>query len=62
MIGTNSRVPGFNTQFILTNDAYKVGVTAILTQVQNGVERSISYASWKVDKVKRNYVASRADM
>ena len=45
MIGTNSRVPGFNTQFILTNDAYKVGVTAILTQVQNGVERSISYAS-----------------
>jgi len=33
--------PDFKSQFILTTDASKVAVAAILSQVQNGVERPI---------------------
>jgi hypothetical protein len=37
--------PDFNTQFILTTNASKVAVTAVLSQVQNGVEGPICYPS-----------------
>ena len=35
----------FNSQFILTTDASKIAVAAILSQVQNGVERPIAFAN-----------------
>jgi len=37
--------PNFDSQFILTTDASKPAVAAILSQVQDGVERPISFAS-----------------
>ena len=37
--------PNFKEPFILTTDASKVAVAAILSQLQNGVERPVSYAS-----------------
>ena len=42
--------PDFNSQFILTTDASRVAVAGILSQVQNGVERPISYASRQLNK------------
>ena len=47
-----------NSQFILTTDASKFGITAILSQVQNGVERPISYASRQLNKAELNYGVS----
>ena len=35
--------PNFDLPFILTTDASKVAVAAILSQVQSGVERPIAY-------------------
>ena len=37
--------PNFELRFILTTDAPKIAVAAILSQEQNGVERPIAYAS-----------------
>ena len=37
--------PNFDLPFILTTDASKVAVAAILTQEQDGIERPIAYAS-----------------
>ena len=37
--------PNFELPFILTTDASKVAAAAILSQVQDGVERPIAYAS-----------------
>jgi hypothetical protein len=37
--------PDFTTPFTLTTDASRVAVAAVLSQVQNGVDRPISYAN-----------------
>jgi hypothetical protein len=37
--------PDFNTQFILTTNASRIAVAAILSQVQDCVEKPVSYAS-----------------
>jgi hypothetical protein len=52
--------PNFKDSFILTTDASKVAVAAILSQVQNGVERHVSYASRQMNKAEQNYSASEA--
>ena len=54
--------PNFREPFILTTDASKVAVAAILSQMQNGVERPISYASRQLNKAEQNYSASEAEM
>jgi hypothetical protein len=54
--------PDFNSQFILTTDASKVAIAAILSQVQDGVERPISYASRQMNRAEQNYTASEAEM
>jgi hypothetical protein len=36
--------PNFDQPFILTTDASKIAVAAILSQVQNGTERPVAYA------------------
>jgi hypothetical protein len=54
--------PDFKSDFILTTDASKVGVAAILSQVQNGVERPLSYASRQLCQSEQNYSASELEM
>jgi hypothetical protein len=54
--------PNFKLPFILTTDAYKVGIATILSQVQNGVERPIAYASMQLNTAEQAYTASEAEM
>ena len=54
--------PNFGSQFILATDASKVAVAAILSQVQDGVERPISYALRRLNSAWRNNSASEAEM
>jgi hypothetical protein len=54
--------PKFEVPFILTTDASKIAVAAILSQVQDGVERPIVYASRQMNKAEQAYSASRAEM
>jgi hypothetical protein len=54
--------PDFSKQFILTTDASKIAVAAILSQVQNDAERPISYGSRQLNQAERNYSASELEM
>jgi transposase InsO family protein len=54
--------PDFNAQFILTTDASKVAIAAILSKVQDGVERPIAYASRQLNKAEQNYAVSEVEM
>ena len=54
--------PNFNLPFIFTTDASKVAVDAILSQVQDGVELPIAYASRQTNKIEKAYSASKAEM
>ena len=53
--------PDFSTQFILTTVGSRTAVAAILSQVQNGVERPITYASRQLNRAERNYGASELE-
>jgi len=46
------------SSFNLTTDASKVAVAAILSQVQNGIERPIAFASRQKNKAEQSYTAS----
>ena len=54
--------PDFSLPFFLTTDASKTTVAAILSQIQNGVERPISYASRQLIKAEQAYSASECEM
>ena len=54
--------PNFKDNFILTTDASEVAVAAILSQVQDGVERPISYVSRQMNNAEQNYSASETEM
>ena len=54
--------PDFKLPFILTTDASKVAVGAILSQVQNGIERPIAYASRQLNNAERAYTVSEQEM
>jgi transposase InsO family protein len=54
--------PDFKSDFTLTTDGSGVGIAAILSQVQNGVERPVSYASRQLSKTEQNYTASEIEM
>jgi len=54
--------PNFDSQFILTTDASKVAVAAILYQVQDGVERPISFASRQMNPTEQLYSVSEAEL
>jgi len=52
----------FDLPFILTTDASKVTVAAILSQVQKGVERPIAYARRQMNRAEQSYSASEIEM
>jgi hypothetical protein len=54
--------PDFDKPFILTTDASKVAVAAILSQEYDGVQRPTAYASRQMNKAEQNYSASEAEM
>ena len=49
--------PNFDSPFILTTDASKTAVAAILSQVQDGIERPIGYASRQLNTAESVYSA-----
>jgi len=50
--------PNFELPFILTTDASKMAIAAILSQVQDGKERPIAYASRQLNTAEQNYTVS----
>jgi hypothetical protein len=54
--------PNFVLPFILTTDASKVAVAAILSQLQNDVERPVAYASRQLNKAEQAYSTTEAEM
>ena len=54
--------PDFSQPFILTTDATKDAVAAVLSQVQEGIERPIAYASRQMNKAVQAHSASEAEM
>jgi hypothetical protein len=54
--------PDFTSEFILTTDASKVAVAAILSQVQGGIEKPVSYASRQLHRAEQNYSASELEL
>jgi len=54
--------PNFELPFILTTDASKLAVAAVLSQVQDGVERPIAYSSRQMNKAEQAYSASESEI
>jgi hypothetical protein len=54
--------PNFHLPFILTTDASKFAVAALLSQEQDGVERPIAYARRQMNKAEQAYSASESEM
>jgi len=55
-------MPNDADPFLLDTDACDVSIGAVLSQVQNGVERVIAYASRSLSKPKRNYCVTRKEL
>jgi hypothetical protein len=53
--------PDFKVPFILTTDATTVGKGAVLSQVQEGIEKPISFTSQQLNKAERAYSASKLE-
>ncbi|KAI4896948.1 hypothetical protein NFI96_002745 [Prochilodus magdalenae] len=49
-------------QFVLDKDASNLGIGAVLSQVQGGVERVIAYYSRALNKSERNYCFTRREL
>ena len=47
--------PDFNRTFILTTDASGIAVAAVISQIQDGVERPLAYASRQLNKAESAY-------
>jgi len=54
--------PEFSQPFILTSDASKVAFAAVLSQLQEGVERPLAYACRQLTKTEADYSASETEM
>ena len=52
----------FDLPFILDTDASTTGVAAVLSQVQDGEERSTAYASKALIKSKRKWPPTKSEM
>jgi len=55
-------MPNDADPFLLDTDACDVSIGAVLSQVQNGVERVIAYASRLLSKPERNYCVTRKEL
>ena len=55
-------LPRLKSQCILTTDASKLAVAAILTQLRDGVERPIAFAIRQMIKAEQHYTSSEAEM
>jgi len=55
-------MPNDADPFLLDTDACDVSIGAVLSQVQNGVERVIAYASRSLSKPERNYCVTRKEL
>lgn len=53
--------PDFNKPFILTTDASEYALGAVLSQVQNNVERPIAFASRTLNKTEINYATNEKE-
>jgi hypothetical protein len=54
--------PNFDLPFILTTDASNVSVAAIMSQLQNGLERPVAYASRQLNKAEQAYSTTEAEL
>lgn len=54
--------PDFNKDFILDTDASDKGIGAVLSQVHEGKERVISYASRTLSKAEQRYSVTRREL
>jgi phosphopantetheinyl transferase (holo-ACP synthase) len=53
--------PDFKLPFISTTDASTVELGAVVSQVQEGTERHVSFASRQLNKAERAYSASEVE-
>jgi hypothetical protein len=53
--------PDMSLPFILSADASQVGLEAVLSKIQDGIERPIAYASQQIIKSERSYSASEVE-
>ena len=54
--------PDFTVPFILDTDASDCGIGAVLSQIQEGHERVVAYASRALSKSERNYSVTRREL
>ena len=54
--------PDFGKEFILDTDASRLGIGGILSQVQDGEERVIAYASRAMNKHEQKYCVTRQEL
>ncbi len=54
--------PVADSQFILDTDASDTGIAAVLSQVQDGTERVIAYASQPLNKSQRRYCVTQKEL
>ena len=54
--------PDYNLPFILDTDASGTGIGAVLSQVQEGEERVVAYASRTLSKQERRYCVTRREL
>ena len=54
--------PQIEGQYVLDTDASGFALGAVLSQVQEGVERVVAYASKSLDKAQRNYCVTRREL
>lgn len=54
--------PDFDQEFLLDTDANNETVGAVLSQIQNGVERCVAFASKSLSKSERKYCVTRKEL